>query len=178
MIERGRPATSALYCLDTNLCVSKKLDGVTISNGLVWTRDARQFFYIDTPTHQVQGYDFDPAGSEISNRRIVAEIPAANGAPDGMAIDEDDKLWVALFGGGKVVRIDPATGKTEFEVLLPAQNVTSCAFGGPGLLDLYITTARVGLSPEQLQAQPLAGSLFRIKLPYRGVIANRFGRDF
>jgi sugar lactone lactonase YvrE len=93
-----------------------------------------------------------------------------------MTIDEEDYLWVALWGGSKVLRINPHDGAVEYEVLLPAERVTSCAFGGPDLDELYITTARVGLSPEQLERQPLAGSLFRARVPFRGVPSVRFSR--
>jgi sugar lactone lactonase YvrE len=177
MVEHGPWGGAALYCLDTDLSVSKKLDGVTISNGLVWSRDSRRFYYIDTPTHQVFGFDFDPAGGELTNRRVVAEIPRELGAPDGMTIDEHDHLWIALWGGNSVVRVNPNGGKTDFRVTLPAENVTSCAFGGPDLDELYITTARVGLDAERRKAQPLAGCLFRARVPYRGVGSHRFARD-
>jgi sugar lactone lactonase YvrE len=177
MVEKGPPGGASLYCLNTELVVTKKLGGVTISNGLVWTRDRRFFYYIDTPTHEIWGFDFDPAAGEIKNRRAVAEIPRDLGAPDGMTIDEEDHLWVALWGGSSVVRVSPLTGQIDFRITLPAQNVTSCAFGGRELDELYITTARVGLDPERRPAQPLAGSLFRAKVPVRGVPSRRFGRD-
>ena len=177
MVEKGPRGAGALYCLDTDLSVSKKLDGVTISNGLVWSRDSRRFYYIDTPTQQVSLFDFDPERGNIASRRVVTEIPRQVGSPDGMAIDEEEHLWIALFNGGKVIRIDPASGKIEFEVTLPAQNVTSCAFGGADLRQLFVTTARVGLDSDRRKSQPLAGSLFRAEVPYRGVPAARFARD-
>ncbi len=177
MVEEGPPGGASLYCLDTDLSVTKKFGGVTCSNGLVWTRDARHFYYIDTPTHRVDGYDFDPKSGELSHGRVVAEIPPDLGAPDGMTIDEADHLWVALWGGSSVVRVNPTSGELEYQVMLPAHNVTSCAFGGPELDELYVTTARVGLDPERLRAQPGAGSLFRARVPYRGVGSQRFGRD-
>jgi sugar lactone lactonase YvrE len=177
MVEQGPRGGAALYRLDTDLSVTKQIEGVTISNGLVWSRNSRRFFYIDTPTHQVRGYDFEPETGNLRAPSVVAEISQELGAPDGMAIDEQDHLWIALFNGGRVIRVDPKSGEVEFEVEVPADNVTSCAFGGPDLDVLYITTARVGLDAERRAKQPLAGSLFRAKVPYCGVPAARFGGD-
>ena len=177
MVERGPRGGAALYRLDTDLSITKQIDDVTTSNGLVWSRDSRRFFYIDTPTHQVRCYEFDPEAGDLRAPRVVAEVAREVGAPDGMAIDEHDHLWIALFRGGRVIRVDPSTGSIEFEVELPVDNVTSCAFGGPDLDVLYITTARAGLDAERRAKQPLAGSLFRAKVPYRGVPAVRFGGD-
>jgi sugar lactone lactonase YvrE len=177
MVEHGPWGGASLYCLDTDLSVRKMLDRVTTSNGLTWSRDSRRFFYIDTPTHQVVVFDFDPASGEITNRRLVVEIPRELGSPDGMTIDEEDHLWIALWGGSSVIRVNPTGGKIEYRITLPADAVTSCAFGGPGLDELYITTACVGLDADRRKAQPRAGSLFRAKVPYRGVGSHRFGRD-
>jgi sugar lactone lactonase YvrE len=177
MVEGGPPERAALYCLGPDLSVSKHLDGVTTSNGLVWTRDGRTFYYIDTPTHRVDRFDFDGAMGTLGHRQVAVQVARELGAPDGMAIDENDRLWIALFGGNRVICVDPGSDRIEFEVNVPATNVTSCAFGGPELDDLYITTARVGLSPEALAAEPLAGSLFRAKVPARGVPAVRYSGD-
>jgi sugar lactone lactonase YvrE len=103
-------------------------------------------------------------------------IPDEMGWPDGMTIDADDRLWIALWGGGKVVCYDPRLESFVAEVDVAARNVTSCAFGGPELSDLFITTARVGVRPEELERQPLTGSLFRVGLPCRGVESMRFAR--
>jgi sugar lactone lactonase YvrE len=175
-VEGGRTGAGRLYCLDRDLKVTPKLDGVSISNGLVWSGDASRFYYIDTPTQAVVGYDYDQTRGSIENRTLVAKLPEGVGAPDGMTIEADDHLWVALFHGGAVWRIDPSTGKAVFRVELPVSNVTSCAFGGAELDELYITTASVGLDDAQRAAQPLAGSLFVAKVPFRGVAAWRFGR--
>jgi sugar lactone lactonase YvrE len=174
MVEAGPRERAALYCLGPDLSVNKHLDGVTVSNGLVWSRDGRTFYYIDTPTHRVDRFDFDGASGTLGQRQMAVQVARELGAPDGMAIDENDRLWIALFGGSRVICVDPCSGRIEFEVKVPATNVTSCAFGGRQLDDLYITTARVGLSPERLAAEPLAGSLFRAKVPARGVPAARY----
>lgn len=177
MVEGGPRGAGALYCLDTHLRVTKHLDGVSCSNGLVWSRDGHCFYYIDTPTRQVARFDFDGQSGSLGHRQVAVEIPHDLGSPDGMAIDEQDHLWIALFGGGKVIRVDPSTGAIDLEVVVPATNVTSCAFGGPDLDELYITTARVGRPTDALAAEPLAGSLFRAKVPARGVPSSRFDRD-
>jgi sugar lactone lactonase YvrE len=163
-----------LYCLDEKLQVTKKLGGIRCSNGLVWTRDASRFYYTDTPTHEVWAFDYDAETATIADRRVALRIPGEVGAPDGMTIDAEDRLWIALWGGGKVLCYDPRNDTFVAEVEVPAKNVTSCAFGGPDLTDLYITTARVGVSPEELIRQPLTGSLFRVALPCRGVASVRF----
>lgn len=177
MVEHGPPGGAALYCLDTDLNIEKKLDSVTISNGLVWTSDSKTFYYIDTPTHQVRAFDFAAHNGSLSNSRTIATIARGLGSPDGMAIDSEDHLWVALFHGGQVVRLNPTSGEIEAVVEVPAQNVTSCAFGGRELNELFITTARVGTAQEKLEQLPLAGSLFRAKVGVRGVASTRFGRD-
>jgi len=177
MVENSSKGDGALYCLDTDLTVTRKLTGVSCSNGLVWSRDSRRLFYIDTPTRQIQCFDFDPETASLSSPRTVVEIPAEAGAPDGMAIDEEDGLWVALFGGSKVVRYDSATGEANFEISVAAPNVTSCAFGGRQMQELYITTARVGLNREERDRYPLAGSLFSADVPFRGLPARRFARE-
>ena len=174
MAEGGRAGTAALYRIDGELRVERQLDGVTCSNGLAWSSDGQRFYYIDTPTQRIDRFDFEPQSGTLRDRRTAAEIPRELGAPDGMTIDAEDQLWVALFGGARVIRVDPSSGRIGYEVRLPVSNVTSCAFGGRELNELYITTARVGLAPEKLRREPLAGSLFRARLPFRGVVASRF----
>ena len=161
--------SGSLYCLGQDRQVTRKLAGVTLSNGLCWNTGNSRFYFIDSATSQVQEYDYDASSGEIENQRILAEIPRDMGVPDGMAIDEDGCLWVALWGGGKVIRIDPDTGSVVFEVLVPADQVTCAAFGGGSLDQLYITTANYQRSAEDVARQPLAGSLFRVQVPFRGV---------
>ena len=172
-IKEG-PNQGALYMLDGKGNVSKKVDNVSISNGICWSLDARTMYYIDTPTYQVVAYDYDNETGDISNPRTVIEIDRSEGGPDGMTIDERGYLWIALWGGYSVVCHDPNTGKRHAKVDVPAANVTSCAFGGDDLSDLYITSARQGNSPEALEKQPHAGGLFRVNVGVRGVPAFAF----
>lgn len=174
MVEDGQQGNASLYCLGHDLTVTKHLSGITTSNGLVWSGDNRTFYYIDTKTKKIRAYDFEPASGTLSNERTAFEFEASHGSPDGMTIDEHDDLWVAMWGGSKVLRISPSSRRITAEVSVAATQVTSCAFGGPSLDDLFITTARVGLSVEQLATQPDAGSLFRVQLPVRGRPAARF----
>lgn len=120
------------------------VEPVTISNGLDWTPDGRTMFYIDTPTQEIGAYDYDPATGSMSNRRVVARIDPADGAPDGMCLGPDGAIWVALWGGRCVRRIG-LDGTLLGRVDVDAANVSCCVFAGD---DLYITTARTD-SPEQ-----------------------------
>ncbi|MFJ3942419.1 SMP-30/gluconolactonase/LRE family protein [Streptomyces griseoaurantiacus] len=130
------------------------LDDVTVSNGTGWSPDGRLMYYIDTPTRRIDVFDHDPATGRVSGRRPLATVEDGAGYPDGLTVDADGCVWVALWDGAAVRRYTPS-GELDRVVPLPVPRVTACAFGGPELTDLYITTARVGLSP----APPLAGSL-------------------
>jgi sugar lactone lactonase YvrE len=175
MADDMADGAAALYCLDTDLTVRRMIDNVTISNGLVWTSDTKRFYYIDTPTYEVAAFDYDVDAGNISNRKAAIKIDKDLGAPDGMAIDEEDMIWIAHWGGGRVTRWSPKTGQLLETIQVPqASLVTSCAFGGADLNELFITTAAVDLNPEQRKSQPLAGSLFRIQLDVKGVPAFRF----
>jgi sugar lactone lactonase YvrE len=177
MVENSQTGDAALYCLDTDLTVTRKLAGVTCSNGLVWSRDSRRFYYIDTPTRQVQCYEYDAETAALGASRTVAVFPHEMGAPDGMAIDAQDGLWVALFGGAQVVRLNSTSGAIDYEVTVAAPNVTSCALGGADLDELFVTTACVGLSDEARRTYPHSGSLFSVKVPFQGVPARRFAKE-
>ena len=160
--------------MDTDHTVHRRLENVTISNGIVWTGDRRTMYYIDSPTCRVDAFDYDVDSGELSNRRTAVEVPQALGWPDGMAIDEDDNVWIAMWAGNAVTHWDPRTGKQLGVVEVPASQVTSCAFGGPNLDELYITCARIDLSEEQLQKEPHAGGLFKASPGVRGVPAVAF----
>ena len=169
----GAPDAGALYCLDTDHTVTEKLRPVTISNGIVWTADDRTMYYICTAANTVRAFDYDIDTGAISNERVVVTNEGEGGF-DGMAIDAEDKLWVAVFGGWGVRRYDPETGALLSEVRLPIAQVTACAFGGDNLETLYITTATHALNDEQLAQQPLAGGLFVVDAGVRGQITPKF----
>jgi len=160
---------ASLYRVGPDGKAAKMLEGVTISNGIVWTSDGKTMYYIDTPTGKIRAYDFDLATGNISNERVAVEVPASLGSPDGMAIDEEDMVWVGMWNGNCVVRFDPKTGRLLSKIEVPAHNVTSCAFGGKNLDTLYITTAREDMTPEEAAAFPDAGSLFKAVPGVKGV---------
>jgi sugar lactone lactonase YvrE len=167
------PAAGALYRLDQDHSAEKMVQDVTISNGLCWSENDRSMYYIDSPTQGIDVFDFDAASGELSNRRRVVDIPESAGLPDGMTIDEQGFLWVALYGGGAVRRYSPA-GELDRTVELPATQITCCTFGGPDFGDLYITSAAQEMSEEALAAQPHAGALFVCRPGPAGMPANRY----
>jgi sugar lactone lactonase YvrE len=170
----GKQNVCNLWRLDADLSTHKMVEGVSVSNGIVWTQDHKTMYYIDTPTGRVDRFDYDHDTGQIGNRTTAIRIPSEMGFPDGMTIDSEGMLWVCLWQGGKVSRWDPVEGKLLQAVDLPASNVTSCAFGGENLDQLYITTARIGMDEEQLKEQPLAGGLFRADVGMTGLPAFEF----
>jgi sugar lactone lactonase YvrE len=164
----------ALYCMETNMEVKKVLDNVSVSNGLAWSIDHAVMYYIDTKTRAVSAFNYNGEKGEIHHRRQVVMIDDEGAFPDGMTIDAEGMIWVALWNGWKVVRFDPSTGAQIGEVKVPASQVTCCTFGGEHLDELYITTARAGLSEEALKMQPDAGGVFCVKPGIRGVNSHRF----
>ena len=163
----------ALYRLDPDLSVHTVLTDVWISNGLGWSPDGRRMYFIDSLAHRVDVLDYDVATGIPSNRRALVTIPVADGNPDGMTVDAAGNLWVAFWGGWAARCFSP-DGKLLAELPLPAANVTSCAFGGPDLVDLYVTTASLGLTDMEREAQPHAGGVFRISLPTGGLPPDAF----
>ena len=154
---------------------------VTISNGLAWSSDRRFLYFIDSPTLQVLRLPLDEQGDPIDQGTVCVEIPASwNCVPDGMTIDAQGKLWVALchgialHDGSALTRWDPTSGEHLATVELPCSKVTSCCFGGENLDQLFITTARHQLDPDQLEKQPLAGGLFVAEVGVAGLVAHTF----
>lgn len=168
------PGKGALYRLDADMSVHHVFGPVSISNGLTWSLDRRIFYYIDTPSAVVAAYDYDDDTGALSNRREVVQVPGELHHPDGMSIDSDGKLWVAHWGLGAVCQWDPDTGALLDRIDVPAPHTSSCAFGGDDLKDLYITTARSGMSSADLDRQPLSGGLFRARPGATGVPAFAF----
>jgi sugar lactone lactonase YvrE len=158
-----------LYMLDTDATLHLKVDEVTNSNGICWNADATKLYYIDTMTKQIRAYDYDNASGGICNASIAVDT-AERGydtSPDGMTIDADGNLWVAFCHGGCVTCFDPTTGKELRKVDLPCVETTACAFGGPKLDRLFVTT---GIHSTKEEAD--AGKVFVIDgLGVRGVPA-------
>ncbi|MFF5039388.1 SMP-30/gluconolactonase/LRE family protein [Streptomyces nigra] len=143
------------------------LDDVTVSNGTGWSPDGRLLYYIDTPTRRVDVFDHEDG--RVTNRRTFAEIEDGAGFPDGLTVDAEGAVWVALWDGSAVRRYTP-DGVLDRVIAFPVPRVTACAFGGPGLTDLYVTTARVGLDSPP----PLSGSLFVVPGAGRGAAQPAF----
>ena len=164
------PDAGALYCLEIDHTVTTKVSPVTISNGIVWTRDQKTMYYIDTGRDTVRAYDYDVDTGDIRNERVVLKNQG-EGHFDGMSIDEEGMLWIAIFGGWGVRQYNPQTGALLQVLRLPVEQTTSCAFGGENLDELYVTSARFGMDEQALAAQPLAGSLLKLDPGARGVPA-------
>lgn len=169
-INLKKRAEAALYCLNPDQRLEKKFGPVTNSNGIIWSRDTRTMYYIDTPSKKVRAFDFDNAVGVISNERVVWDTSVDPSSPDGMTIDSEDRLWIAFCHGAKVVCFNPKTQKVESQIDFPCVETTACAFGGPDLRDLYVTT---GIKPGLEEA--LAGRLFVCRPGAQGVPASAFG---
>jgi len=176
MADDRTPGAGSLYRLQQvggALVPQRMFGGLTIANGIDWSPDGRLMYYIDSPTQRVDVFDFDVEAGAVGNRRVFAEIPEAEGLPDGMVVDAEGGVWVALFWKGRVRRYTPG-GAVSMEVEVPVTLVTSATFGGPDLRDLYITTARHRLTPEESGRQVHAGSLFCCRPGPAGRPAHRF----
>jgi len=161
------PQAGALYRLDPDLTVTRVLDHVGESNGIDWSPDDRIMYYVDSLERRVDAFDFDLSTGVISNRRPFVVIDEGEAVPDGLTVDADGGVWVAVWGGSQLRRFAP-DGSLDRVIRLPTRQITSCAFGGPDLEDLYVTSAREGLSPEVLLQEPDAGSVFVCKPGVRG----------
>lgn len=174
MSQVGKKKAGTLYKIEEDYSFKKMIHNVTTSNGIAWSLDGKKMYYIDTPTHKVIQYDYNIENGTITNPKTIIEIPEDLGAPDGSTIDADGKIWIAMWGGACVTRWDPENGKMLQKIDVPAKNVTSVAFGGEDLSTLYITTARIGTSNEDLEKYPNAGGLFSVKPGVAGIEAYMF----
>lgn len=162
-----RPGGGALYRLDPDGAVTRVLDGVTISNGLEWTADGARAYYVDTPTQEISVFAYD-AEAGLHDRRRFAAVQGAH--PDGLTVDAEGGVWVALYDGEAVRRYGPS-GTLDAEVAVPAGRVTACTFGGERLDRLFVTTSREGLGND---APPAAGALHAVDPGVRGLPARTF----
>lgn len=167
--ERG-----ALYRLDRDGSVQRMLTGVSTSNGLDWSPDGATMYYTDTRTSRIDMFDFDGPSGTISRRRLFVSIPEEIGYPDGLIVDESGFVWLALWEGGAVHRMNP-DGLVDRIIPMPVTLPTKCAFGGKKLEDLYITTAWIGLDETEKARQKHAGGLYRVRPGVRGRPTHRFG---
>jgi sugar lactone lactonase YvrE len=165
MAEDESPGAGALYLLATTHRVTKLFAGAGISNGIGWSPDDRRMYYIDSLTYRVDLFDYEPGTGAIGNRRTFASLGAGDVMPDGLAVDSEGSVWVALWGGSEIRRYSP-DGHLTLSLDIPAANVTSCAFGGPDLRTLFITTAA---GPGRA-----GGALFTCHVEVAGLPANPY----
>jgi sugar lactone lactonase YvrE len=169
---RDQPAAEMYVLARDNLRCAWR-GGMTNSNGLAWSLDGRTMFHADTTTHRIDCYDFDVATGEHSNRRTILTFPTDKtapdygGRPDGATVDSEGMYWVAMFEGGRVLRISP-TGEILREIKLPVRCPTSVCFGGPDLRTLYITSASQGRSNEEIAQYPHTGKVLSVRLDVAG----------
>lgn len=164
MSMTGKTNTGGLYSLDIPNKLTKRLSDVGCSNGLAWSRDGNTLFYIDSLSYKVRAYDYDSSTGDMANPRTVVHVPSKFGLPDGMDIDSDGNLWVAHWDGWAVRCWSPENGQCLAKISMPCARPTSCCFGGEKPGQLIITTARSGLSADDLSKQPLAGGVFTYQL--------------
>lgn len=148
---------------------------VTISNGMAWSPDYKTFYYIDTPTCEVRAYDYDIKTGEIANRRRAFEVPKSLGWADGMTSDVEGNLWIAMWGGAQVTRWNPSTGQLVEQVSVPALHSSCPVFGGKDRNELYVTSARKGMSEVDLNKYPLSGGVFKVETKVEGMSTFEFG---
>ncbi len=157
-ISGQRLPEAALYRLDPDLSCHQVYAPVTNSNGIVWSPDGATCYYIDTPSREIKAFPYDRATGALGTHRVAVKTTTIEGSPDGMAIDEAGHLWVAFCHGGCVIQFDPSSGKILQRIEVPAVETTACAFGGPEMRSLYITTGKKSADDEAL-----GGRLFVIE---------------
>jgi sugar lactone lactonase YvrE len=166
----------ALYRLERDGRTELMLDALTISNGLGWSPDGGTMYLVDSGPRVIHAFAFDAGRGTISAGRILITVPEDAGAPDGMTVDAAGDLWVAIYGGGRVNRYAP-DGSLREVYPIPAQQCTCCAFGGPGLHRLFVTTATEGWTGERRRAEPAAGLVYWLDTDATGRPAMPFRPD-
>jgi sugar lactone lactonase YvrE len=164
----------SLYVLHHDHALNPLRGGISISNGLAWSADGETMYFIDTPALCVVDYDYNLENGSISHERTILRFSEEEGRPDGMTIDREGRLWISFWDGWSVRCYRPETGVCETIVRVPCARPTSCCFGGANMDRLFITTARSGLSEEELRDQPLAGSIFVCEPGASGFPASPF----
>jgi sugar lactone lactonase YvrE len=166
---------AALYRYDPDGSLHVMQDGMTGSNGLGWSPDGGTFYLTDSGDQKIYAFDFDLERGELSDRRVFVDLSDST-TPDGLSVDEQGHVWSAQFDAGAVIRFSPE-GREVSRLELPVEIATSCAFGGDGLRELYVTTASVGLSEQELDEHFHSGDLFRVAAGVAGLPFHRFGRQ-
>lgn len=171
-MSRGR-GEGELYRYDPDGSLRVMESGVSISNGLGWSPDQKTFYYTDSPLRTIYAYDYEADTGAIGNKRIFVDLSRERCYPDGLAVDAEGHVWSAQWDGWRVIRFAP-NGEISGQIEVPVQRPTSCAFGGPDFASLFITSASVGLSEEQIENNFHAGDLLAVRTRVGGLPANRF----
>ncbi len=174
VIESMDKRVGSLFRFDPNGNCTRMVDGLICSNGLAFSPDGKTMYHSDSRQDYVWAWDFDQQSGDISKQRVFLQIDIQEGRPDGAAVDSQGYYWICHVGGWHIARYSP-DGKIDRVIGLPAQRPTMCAFGGADLKTLYVTTARNPLSATALAKQPLAGSLFAMRVEVAGLPEPFFG---
>lgn len=162
----GKKNIGNLYSLQTDGSIKVLENNLWLSNGMDWSLDATKFYLADTNTQIIYCYDYDSLSGNISNRQDFIKFKDSE-YPDGLCIDTQGNLWIAMWSNGKIIQFD-SFGNRINEILLPVTHPTSCCFGGKNLSTLFITTSMIELSPQERQNQPLAGKILQIETDFQG----------
>lgn len=162
---RDGSARGALFSFDGSVA-TRRLDGLGMSNGLDWSVEGNELYHVDTTAGTLTAWEYDPDSGDLGKSRLVRTIRKSVGLPDGLAVDTDGNIWLAVWGTGEVWQIDPRTGAILAIVNVPTRYPTSCAFGSPDTPILYITSAA--------DEQGAGGCLYQAKVPATGPAARRF----
>ncbi len=173
MNERRDANSAMLYRLDADLKLVPVITGIMISNGLAFSPDGKTLYHADTPTRTVNAYDFDATTAAMSNRRVFARFDGETDRPDGGAVDSAGCYWSAFYRGGKVVRLSPQ-GNLLAEYPVPAMCPTMCAFGGPDMRTIFVTSARQQREAAELERLPQSGGIFALHVDTPGQVEPRF----
>ncbi len=171
MCDAKREPLGALYRLDTDRSCTRMREGIVVPNSIAWSPDNRTMYFADTHRNTIWAFDYDLSSGTLSNERVFAD--ASPGRPDGSCVDAEGCLWNAEYGGWRMVRYTPQ-GKVDLAIELPVQNPTCCCFGGTDFDTLYISSATQRLTQEELDKQPLAGSVFAVRPGVKGLPEARY----
>ena len=166
MDRKEKNKLGSLYSWNSIEGLVNREQGVTVSNGMGWSPDNSLFYYIDSPTREVSVYDFDLSTGSINNKRRFIGFSEEDGFPDGMTIDNEGRLWIAFWGGSKIMCVNPDSKAIEEVVSFPVSKITSCVFGGEKMDQLFITSAKVQVNEKD---EPMAGKTFVVSLGVKGL---------
>jgi sugar lactone lactonase YvrE len=171
-ISAKRAPVARLFRLDHDLQASSHVEGVTVSNGIGWSLDDRWMYYVDTPTRRIDKFEYDLKTGTLGCRSVHCDLQTQAGKPDGLVVDAQGVIWVAMWGGGAVLQVAP-DGRLCGRLEVPVPHPTKVGFGGPDLRDLFITTAAFPLSPLERVRYPDAGAVFTCRPDAKGQPVSR-----